>query len=220
MNPTRCHTLWITAALLLVIGIAHAEVSPATKSVTCEVRWIELPRAQANRLISSTAYVLKPDVLAKIDELIDKKKATILAQPKTTTLSGIQAQTKTVREFIYPTQLDNGERAAVGFKTREVGVILNFTPTTGDNGWINIALTPEMSQEATTGPIRHEVPRPTGVAVIDQPDFSTWSCATSIILKSGSTVLLATHDPVRGSQILAQENVVLVLLTATINPAE
>jgi hypothetical protein len=52
------------------------------------------------------------------------------------------------------------------------------------------------------------------------PDVYSWALATTAVLKSGSTVLLAILDPVEKEQYIEQENVVLVLLTATVQPVE
>jgi len=246
MNTTRNHILTaIAVAVLAVTGLAADKAAPAV--VTSEVRVIELLRTDANKLLTNNAYVLKPETLRQLQELVDQKKATTLAQPRVTTISGAQTQVRDVRELIYPSaylpaaasaaktsgastnaahQTTSTGTSAVAlypseFKTREVGIILNLTPTTDETGtWINVTLVPEVSQLSNNKFLEHRTTTPAGAVTVEQPDVYTWNITTSIVLKSGSTVLLAVHDPVKNDTYHGHETVVLMLLSATINRAE
>jgi len=210
------------------------------KVITCEVLLIELPRLDANRLVPNTGYVVRAEALQQLQELVNDRRATILAQPRLATINGVQAQIKAVRELIYPSEFEASGTPSINasnvtiqvshspmtvspasFKTRELGVILNYTPTVGSDGnYLNIALTPEFSQEAKSGFVQHEMHSPAGKTVVGQPDIYSWNAATSIVLRRGTTVLLGMFDPVRDGQYLAQEKVVLMLLTANVNAVE
>jgi general secretion pathway protein D len=127
----------------------------------------------------------------------------------------VQAQIKVVQEFIYPSEYTepqvsggggiNGGNAAItptvpsSFKTREVGVIMNVTPTVGsDNYTINLALTPEVSEflgflDYSPGNVTSGGNGTNSTSVpykIQQPLFSTRSLATSVVIWDGQTVVL------------------------------
>ena len=230
MNRTIKFTI-LTALLsgtVLWVRAQNQQEAPAPTVVTIEVRYIEAPRAEVNTILPNTTYVVKEDVLKVLQEWVYKKKATILAQPRIATISGAQAQVRSVRELIYPTEYEpptvtttNATPQAAtektttfptpsGFKTRELGVLFNVTHTVGPDGrWINITLIPELSQPSKLGIMKYETLSSVGKTEITQPDICSWNLTTSIVLKSGSTVLLAVHDPVNVEQYTAQENVVL-----------
>lgn len=151
-----------------------------------------------------------------INALSQKKSTDVLSAPKITTISGSSAQIKVVQEFIYPTEFSQpqvtasgggsgGGNAAVGvtpstpssFKTREVGVLLNVTPTVGADGYtINLTLIPEVSE--FQGFIQYGSPftAVSGTAVttatndIRQPLFASRNLTTSIVIWDGQTVVL------------------------------
>jgi general secretion pathway protein D len=144
-----------------------------------------------------------------INALSQKKSADVLSAPKVTTISGAQAQIRVVQEFIYPSEYSQPAVAdgalptpsiPTAFKTREVGVILNVTPTVGADGYtINLTLVPEVS--AFLGMLDYS-PDPI-VAIqsnfnaaimvpykIWQPLFETRNLTTSIVIWDGQTVVL------------------------------
>ena len=238
----------IVAMLLIAPALGRAQnASDGGAVVTCEVRMIEAPRAEVNKLLPNTGYVIKEPVLQQLQEWVNQKKAVILAQPRVVTVSGAQAQVRAVRELIYPAEFDLKSKATtethgtnvtikateqtapnqtilfpVGFKTRELGALLNITPTVSGqkNEWINLTLIPELSQLSKIGFVKHEMLTAGGKTEISQPDVYSWNATTSVVLKSGSTVLIAVLDPVANDQYQAHDNVVLVLLTAAVNRAE
>lgn len=162
-----------------------------------------------NQLATFKGILTDPQFQVVLKALAQKKTADVLSAPKITTKSGVQAQIKVIQEFIYPGEYSEPQVGGGGggnitptvpssFKTREVGVILNVTPTVGqDNYTIDIALTPEVSEflgfldyspgdvttTATNGVTR--VPYK-----IQQPLFSSRSLATSVVVWDGQTVVL------------------------------
>ncbi|MDD2236708.1 MAG: type II and III secretion system protein, partial [Kiritimatiellae bacterium] len=111
-----------------------------------------------------------------------------------------------VREIIYPTEFDaqsqsvgtgageSSDRTVVvvtpgSFETREVGVILNVTPTVGPDGYtIDLAMVPEVSEligwieyGSAMGEITYHMP---------QPIFSSRNVTTSIVIWDGQTVVM------------------------------
>jgi general secretion pathway protein D len=113
-----------------------------------------------------------------------------------------------VQEFIYPTEFSTPQAGSLGssgtasipsaFRTREVGVILNVTPTVGPDGYtINLTLVPEVSE--FRGFIDYS-PDPTTSSAggtnssvsykIIQPLFETRNVQTSVVIWDGQTVVL------------------------------
>ena len=174
------------------------------------------------QLATLQGILTNPQFQLVIKALAQKASSDVLSAPKVTTLSGIQAQIKVVDEFIYPSEYTEPQVAAgaavagVGvaaapaitptipsaFKTREVGVILNVTPTVGaDKYTINLALTPEVSEflgfldyspgNVTVGGTGTNNAGGGSVPFkIQQPLFSTRSLSTSVVIWDGQTVVL------------------------------
>jgi len=150
-----------------------------------------------------------PDIQFMINALAQKKNTDVLSAPKVTTISGAQAQIRVVQEFIYPTEFSTPTVGTAGgsttsvpqaFRTREVGVILNVTPTVGADGYtINLTLVPEVSE--FRGFIDYSPPttRSTSTNSTDttevgyniiQPLFETRNLQTSVVIWDGQTVVL------------------------------
>jgi general secretion pathway protein D len=172
--------------------------------------------AGINELATIKGILTDPQFELIIKALSQKKSADVLSAPKVTTLSGVQAQIKVVQEFIYPSeytepQVDEGGITPTipsSFKTREIGVILNVTPTVGaDKYTINLALTPEVSEflgfldyspgnvSFTSNSNTNSILGGQGGVVsvpyrVEQPLFSTRSLATSVVIWDGQTVVL------------------------------
>jgi general secretion pathway protein D len=162
-----------------------------------------------NNLIGTfTSFLSRPDLSVVINALAQRKGSDVLSAPKITTISGAQAQVRVVQEFIYPTEFStptagsggSGGTASIpsAFRTREVGVILNVTPTVGPDGYtINLTLVPEVSE--FRGFIDYS-PDPTTTAIggtnstvaykIIQPLFETRNVQTSVVIWDGQTVVL------------------------------
>lgn len=155
-----------------------------------------------------TSFLSRPDLSLVINALAQRKGTDVLSAPKITTISGAQAQVRVVQEFIYPTEFSTPQAGTGGsggtasipsaFRTREVGVILNVTPTVGPDGYtINLTLVPEVSE--FRGFIDYS-PDPTTTSIggsnttvsykIIQPLFETRNVQTSVVIWDGQTVVL------------------------------
>lgn len=239
-------------ALLTCLPSLSLRAADTTTVVVCEVRYIEVGRDEANQLLGSSDYVLKPEQLRRFDELVAQKKATILAQPRLVTITGNQAQVRSVRELIYPTEygapspadsqntdsstatgsnvtvnvtINNGPTGSpnfarrrpaawvpMSFRTREVGTILNATPTVLPDGKrIACTLVPEVSlfagYEQFDGYTEH------GKMRVPQPVFYTYNTQTSVVMPSGTTALLAVND---AEHLPNHDKVLLVTLSLTV----
>lgn len=203
--------------------------------VSIEARFLQMPRETANDLFKpevtlGRVSVIKDEILRRIRELEDQKKITVLAQPKVVTVSGNTAQVKSVEEFRYPTEygiaparvttnspnrtntMENIVLVPGGFETRELGTLLNVTPTVGPDGQIiNLTLVPELS--TLRSPHRIEVSYPGGKTEVEQPRFRSRQVTTTVQMLSGTTILIAVADPIEGEDA---EQIVLMLITATV----
>lgn len=83
-------------------------------------------------------------VNAQIDTLIQRGKASILAQPKIATLNNREASLLIGEQ--YPVVTVNQQTGFPSVQTIDVGVRLRLTPTIGDDGTITAELHPEYSQ--------------------------------------------------------------------------
>jgi general secretion pathway protein D len=157
-----------------------------------------------------------PQFQLVINALAQKQSSDTLSAPKVTTVSGQQAQIRSVQEFIYPTSwaqptatssgggVTGGGAVAVtpsipsSFQTREVGVLLNVTPEVGADGYtINLTLSPEVSE--FLGFINYGSPIGLSSGVgnvvttmnnIEEPLFSSQNLTTSVTIWDGQTVVL------------------------------
>ena len=211
---------------------------PRPNQVTVETRFLQLPRSLAEDLFAddeglSKACIIKEKILKRITELERKGKIVELARPKLTTVSGNTAQVKAVREHRYPSGAINffpakrstntigavsgvGSYGPASFETREIGSLLNATPTIGPDGSvINLTLVPEISAVAAK-PREYSLSTSSGKVTVEQPEFSSYQTTTTVQLKSGKTMLLAVMDPVPSDGKIFQGDVVLVLLSATV----
>ena len=139
--------------------------------------------------------------------LAQKKSTDLLSAPRITTISGNAAQIRIVQEFIYPTEYEPPQVSEnkitppipSGFKTREVGVLLNVTPQVGADGYtINLTLIPEVSEflgfiDYSPGSVTETGPSNTVTTVpfkIQQPLFASRNVTTSVVVWDGQTVVL------------------------------
>lgn len=157
-------------------------------------------------------------------QLAKQGKGEIYARFKLNTINGVNAVAEDVEELIYPTEFDVAEHdISMGvssgsdginewpffpdtvipgaFETREVGAILNITPTIqSDNQFVNLTMLPEFAQlkgweeyggEFTDGKDRRYA------AQMRQPIFKSMNITTSITVHSGETIVQGggVHDP-------------------------
>jgi type II secretory pathway component GspD/PulD (secretin) len=203
--------------------------------VVIEARFLQMSRDTANDLFKpevtlGRVSVIKEEVLRRVRELEGQKKITVLAQPRVTTVSGNTAQVKSVEEFRYATEYPyplpattNGSAGSAtvtyptpsGFETREIGTLLNVTPTVGPDGqMINLTLVPEISTKIEP-PTKIEITTPHGKTMVEQPRFRSRQVTTTVQILSGTTVLLAVADPLIDDE-KERDQIVLILLTATV----
>ena len=101
-------------------------------------------------VLAFSSILTNPELSVVLHALDQSGGTDLLSAPRITTRSGEAAEIQVVQEIIYPTEFeseaevfdlgeDQGEVAIVtvtpsNFETREIGVILNVTPTVGPDG--------------------------------------------------------------------------------------
>ena len=153
--------------------------------------------AMTGTLFSISSILTNPELTFVLHALEQKGGTDLLSAPRVTTRSGVNAQIQVVEEIRYPTeyeeqsvesQIDTGFRAPIptAFETREVGVILNVTPTVGPDGYtIDLTLVPEVAELA--GWIDYGPPDRYPIL---QPIFSSRNVTTSIVLWDNQTIAM------------------------------
>jgi len=159
-------------------------------------------------ILSFASVLTNPELTVVIDALSQKGNSDLLSAPRITTRSGVNAQIQVVNEIIYPTEFETEvttidsevegggttqERFVTvtpgSFETREVGVILNVTPTVGPDGYtIDLTLAPEVAElvdwiqyGSSIGEVFYNIP---------QPIFASRNVSTSIVVWDGQTVVM------------------------------
>jgi len=174
----------------------------------------------ANKLFVLNGILTDPQFQVILKALSQKQSTDVLSAPKVTTETSVAAELKVVQEFIYPTEYSTPTAGTggspgtgsipSGFKTREVGVILQVTPQLQPDGYsIELKLNPQVVDflgfvdyspppqtyvipaVGTAGTAGY-TPASTGTLAykIQQPLFSTRSVATSVVVFDGQTVVL------------------------------
>ena len=160
-------------------------------------------------LATLRGVLTNPQFEVVVRALAQKKSTDLLSAPRITTISGNAAQIRVVQEFIYPTEFEPPQVSdnvvspftPSGFKTREVGVLLNVTPQVGADGYtINLTLIPEVSEflgfiDYSPGDTVFRQGGGTGDTVrvenkIQQPLFASRNLTTSVVVWDGQTVVL------------------------------
>lgn len=187
--------------------------SPITQSVN---------QSALGGILSVASVLTNPEMKIILHALSQRGNSDLLSAPRITTRSGVNATIQVVREIIYPTEFEvtqptlQSEGSLVtpptvtpgSFETREVGVILNVTPTVGPDGYtIDLTLVPEVaelvdwiqygSEISLSSPIQNPL---TGLLIgsrtstfrfnIPQPIFSSRNATTSIVIWDGQTVVM------------------------------
>jgi general secretion pathway protein D len=173
-------------------------------------------------LFSMWGILTDPQFRLVVHALDKTGNADLLSAPSVTTVNNQQAQIELVDEIIYPGEYDlqpptisSGTGSLSGpiitpgiavpgdFKTRDVGVILNVTPSVGsDRKTITLTLIPEVSEKVGdtdygTDFVTESVDRLTGARetrtqhlAILQPIFRTSNVSTTVIVNDGETIVL------------------------------
>ena len=174
----------------------------------------------ANKLFVLNGILTDPQFQVILKALSQKQSTDVLSAPKVTTENNVAAELKVVQEFIYPTEYSTPTAGTggspgtgsipSGFKTREVGVILQVTPQLQPDGYsIELKLSPQVVDflgfvDYSPPPQTYVIPAvgtagaagftpaSTGTLAykIQQPLFSTRSVATSVVVFDGQTVVL------------------------------
>jgi type II secretory pathway component GspD/PulD (secretin) len=214
-------------ALLLALlvagrGAAWAETNEA-EIVTIQAIMFQCTTDVARELfrdplVTGRTYAITEDTVRQVSAFEEQKKLRVLCRPQVATISGAQAQVRAVREFQYVAEVTvDGGAVVPSFRTREVGTILNMTPTVSpDSQTISVTLAPEYSE-------LHEI-RKSAIALadsryraeVDMPVFKTYSTQTSVVLASGRPVLLCVCDAVENTDPRATPLQILTILTATV----
>ena len=206
--------------------------------VSIEMRMIEMPRLAADELFKeqgglAKTYVINEKTLGAISDMVIKSKAKVVSQSKVITKSGANCENKSVGEFIYPTEYNvssssetNSVKALSGilipmdFQTRDIGTILNVTPTVGPgNQVIDLVVLPQRVRLSAC-PNKVIVNSPAGKIEVEQPVFLSENVTTSLTIRNGTTVLVSVCDATSNleKQEKAGENIILVIMTASIVP--
>lgn len=157
-------------------------------------------------ILSLSGILTNPELGMVLHALDQKGGSDMLSAPRVTTRSGVNAQIQVVEEIIYPTEfdaqlesVDGGEGEADtqrivvtpgSFETREVGVILNVTPTVGPDGYtIDLTMLPEVVELSDWLNYGYTAADDSAVNIF-QPIFSKRSVSTSIVIWDGQTVVM------------------------------
>ncbi|NLB56101.1 MAG: hypothetical protein GX811_10120 [Lentisphaerae bacterium] len=169
----------------------------------------DIPTASAGGnmggLFSISSVLTNPEMTFVLHALDQKEGVNLLSAPSITTKSGMNAQIKIVKELIYPTEytrditvLGSGDAQTqhviitpTSFETKDVGVILNVTPTVGPDGvTIDLAMIPQVVELTEWLNYGSYDPR-TGVTEnMMQPVFHLREIITSISIWDGQTVVM------------------------------
>ncbi len=164
---------------------------------------VDLLTPSFDAIMAFRSVLTNPEVAVVLRALDQQLSQDVLSSPKITTISGQQAQFRVVEELIYPTDYDVTEPTVndagtiitpaviepTDFETREVGVLLNVTPTVGADGYtINLAIIPEVSELVRWQNYGYtyagqDIP-------LNQPIFASRNLTTNVIIWDGQTVVL------------------------------
>jgi general secretion pathway protein D len=170
-----------------------------------EILPTEFPTPDADQILSIRGIMTEPD-FAFVWRAIDQRDwSDLLSAPRLTTISGQNAQIEVVQELTYPTEYDtetinigggfggttnllSGEVFMVtpgNWQTRDVGIILNVTPTVSADGkMISLILMPEVTDLVRWINYGNEI------YPIQQPVFETRQVTTSVHVEDGETIVL------------------------------
>ena len=164
------------------------------RNVWIEAIFIEMDRAITRDFEKAIGFKLSPPdgkailnaeekekILASVAQMED---ARILTSLSILTLSGRQAQTEQIEEVTYATEYEYKEGTVIpgNWEVRDVGAVLNVTPTIGEEGLITLVLMPEFS-------VLSEWLEIDGTGVT-QPIFKSWNFTTTVHLPNGTSFVL------------------------------
>jgi general secretion pathway protein D len=153
-------------------------------------------------ILSFASVLTNPELQMAINAISQKGHTDVLSSPRVTTKNSEQATFKVVEEIRYPqayeaNQIQQSIQGSLtpinvtvftpaDFQTREVGVILNVTPTIGPDGYtIDLTLVPEVSTLAEW----HQYGTQGGLNAA-QPFFINRTVTSKMVVWDGETVVL------------------------------
>ncbi len=165
-------------------------------------------------ILSFSGILTNPELQMVIQAVDQNGNTDLLSAPRVTTVHGVNAIIEVVEEIIYPTEFDitendvdidgggDGDNFVFipptvepgGFETRNIGVILNVTPTVNaDNYTINLVMLPEIAELVDWLQYGSSIPLGDGteyIVNIPQPVFASRNLTTSMIVWDGHTVVM------------------------------
>ncbi len=172
-----------------------------------------------DNIATFTSILSNPEFSVVLHALSNRSNTDMLSAPKVTARTGTTATIKTVTEYVYPTEyevkwpeesdsntviLQDGSSGSMmlpavepqEFSTREVGVILQVTPSVSSDGTrISLDLTPTVVSDPSwkdygyTYPIDYRSGEGFHLTM-EQPFFPVRSLATSVDIYNGCTVVM------------------------------
>ena len=141
-----------------------------------EFTWLTNP---AKYTIGGAGTLLGVDVLASLELAENQGRATILAEPTLTALSGETASFLAGGEFPIPVSQSLG---SVSIEYKQYGVGLAFTPTVLEDGRISMRVRPEVSELTDQGSVR--------LNNFTVPALTTRRAETTVELGSGQSFMI------------------------------
>ncbi|MBU4460106.1 MAG: hypothetical protein KJ579_06020 [Verrucomicrobia bacterium] len=180
--------------VLAALNVVPNQVEIDVSFVAFELKAVEeIARKSGSTAVSGEA----------IKALWREGKGRLVGTSKIATRSGVNGQSKGVDEVIYPTEFTStpGTNGTAGasdpvpgaFETRELGIILNATPTVGLDGYtVDVTFVPEFCELLFQDDVGFEKAQPDGkkTAVrLHQPRFHSRNLTTSVVMWDGETLV-------------------------------
>ncbi|MGA0332347.1 MAG: hypothetical protein ACO3NW_00145 [Kiritimatiellia bacterium] len=194
-------------------GLRFFDIDPTSDAISANRRTSDGNNFLGD-ILSFSGILTNPELQLVIQALDQKGNSDLLSAPRLTTVHGVNAIIEVVEEIIYPTEFDITENDVEftttgdgepnfflpptvepgGFETRNVGVILNVTPTVNaDNYTINLVMMPEIAELVDWLQYGSSIPLGDGTEYlvnIPQPVFASRNITTSMIVWDGHTVVM------------------------------
>jgi len=185
-----------------IVGPVPIPPSPDGRMVWVEAVFAELDRRATPDFEGIVGFKLSPpdgkavltaEEKEKVLAAIEEVEGEIVAAVSLLTIAGQEAQSEHVEEITFPQEFKyEGEKInPSNWEKRDVGAILNVTPTICEDGRIALILLPEVTTLS-------EWKKIDGTEVT-QPIFATWNATTTVIIPDGSSFVLKEVRPLHGS---------------------
>jgi len=235
MKTTLTHLCAFAVMIAAAWGDPNADLAavlanPAPErliNIRIEMQIVAVPEELAMPLAADLMDKKKIEAAyAKIQELLTKGVAKLIAWPIVTTKSGQRAVVEAIDEFRYATEYDpptvsftpaadvteativrpkadvtHLEGIPTAFETRNTGVTMEVEPVLSPDGkTIDLNLVPQHVLLKGLKKVTIERPKTGGQVTVEQPDFDTMKVTTSLTLRSGERILLGifrTNEPAK-----------------------